>query len=173
MLLPKLRKLVVPCIEYDSWGWGVPVPENPANARSSVKYLELGPQTKPNTAIEELLRWPGALEIFRYDLGVYIGTPWRPVFPLLSHMLAPLTNSLVELHLSGYHNDDLHLENIDYSIFKKLKILDVTQALLFSTVFRDDGHETTEPEPRNGLYKRLPRSLENLNVRCRIRCRRN
>jgi hypothetical protein len=170
MFIPKLRKLFIPIIDNDSWGLrdlqNGPnmMPQRPTDNHSSVRVLHMGPHAKPSKATEELLRWPGGLEELRYDLGQYIGSP-HIEFPTLSRMLAPHTDTLLELHLSGYNHDGLHLEKINFASFPKLKILVVTQVFLFPTTFDDDGHETQELEPRNGLYRRLPGTLESLEVR--------
>ena len=129
----------------------------------SHQFLEIGPSVKPGPVVLAFLRWTENLKMLHYDLGQYIGSPRIPS-PTLYQILQPVQSTIEELHLSEYHHDDLHAATMDFSRFSSLRVLEITQALLFPTLFDDDGHETTEPNTRNGLYRRLPRSLEYLKV---------
>jgi hypothetical protein len=101
------------------------------------------------------------LETLSYDLGVYMGRNPMPDRPTLSRLLAPHINTLVELNLSGADYTIIHMDSIDFQLFSKLKKLTIANMLLFPCKF--PSHQTQAPY-RNGLYKRLPQSIEYLKV---------
>jgi hypothetical protein len=163
IFLPKLERFTLTHLENELWGSKGPVPTRPIGARSVVNFLKIGPSVKPGPVILAFLRWTECLKTLHYDLGDYIGSPRIPS-PTLYQILQPVQSTIEELHLSEYHHDDLHEVPVDFSRFSSLRVLEITQALLFPTLFDDGGHETIEPNTRNGLYRRLPRSLEYLRV---------
>jgi hypothetical protein len=162
IFLPKLERFTLTHLENELWGLKGPVPTRPVGSRSVINFLKLGPSVKPGPVVLAFLRWTENLKTLHYDLGDYIGSPRIPS-PTLYQILQPVQSTIEELHLSEYHHDDFHEAIVDFSHFS-LRVLETTQLLLFPTLFDDDGHETIEPNTRNGLYRRLPRSLEYLKV---------
>jgi hypothetical protein len=163
IFLPKLERFILTHLENELWGSKGPVPTRSVGSRSVINFLKLGPSVKPGPVVLAFLRWTENLKALHYDLGDYIGSPRIPS-PTLYQILQPLQRTIEELHLSEYHHDDLHAATMDFSRFSSLRTLEITQALLFPTLFDDDGYDTIESNTRTGLYRRLPRSLEYLKV---------
>jgi hypothetical protein len=163
IFLPKLERFTLTSLENELWGSKEPAPTRPVGSRSVITFLKLGPSVKPGPVVLALLRWTEHLKTLHYDLGVYIGNSGI-TSPTLYQILQPVQRTVEELNLSEYHHDDLHEATVDFSRFSSLRVLQITQALLFPNLFADDGNETIELNSRNGLYRRLPRSLEYLKV---------
>jgi hypothetical protein len=157
MRLPKLKVLEVQRLAQNS----EPIEEKHLSIRSTVKELHLGPYCKPHADMELLFQWSGGLETLSYDLGVYLGRRQPPDPSTLSRLLAPHTNTLVDIKLSGADNSVIHMDSINFRPFSKLKKLVIANKLLFPCHF--GTHEEQAPY-RNGVYKRLPPSLEHFEV---------
>lgn len=163
MLLPKLRRFLTKQLHNGPWAFES-IPTRPPGTSCSIQELGLGPRAHPIPAVQELLKWPDALEKLYYDVGEYADSQ-RIHTPPLSCLIAAHANTLVSLDIRGYLNADVHSQKINFSNFSRLQTLHITQAFLFPTIFEDDGHQTWESEPRNGLYKRLPKTLKKLKVK--------
>jgi hypothetical protein len=158
MHLPKLEVLEVRRLVRNS----EPIAEKYLGIRSTVKELHLGPFCKPNANMEQLFQWLFGLEKLSYDLGMYMGRYPPFGLPTLSRLLAPRINTLVDVNLSGADYSLIHMDNINFRLFSKLKKLTIANMLLFPCKF--DYHQEQAPY-RNGLFKRLPQSLEKFEVR--------
>lgn len=155
MRLPKLEVFEVQRLSRDSELIG----EKSVGIRSTVKELYLGPFCKPNVNILRLFQWPLGLETLSYDLGAFMVRGPPPDCPTLSQLLAPHVNTLVEINLSGQDNIVIH-RGVNFRLFSNLKKLIIASMLLFPGKFEDQ-----EQGPyRNGVYKRLPRSLEHFEA---------
>jgi hypothetical protein len=157
MRLPKLEVLEVQRLAQNS----EPIGEKHLGTRSTVKELHLGPLCKPDADMERLFQWPVGLETLSYDLGVYIGRRQPPDPPTLSRLLAPHTNTLIDINLSGADNSVIHMDSINFCLFSKLRKLIIANKLLFPCHF---GTHQEQAPYRNGVYKRLPQSLEHFEV---------
>lgn len=128
--------------------------------RSTVKDLSIGPYCQPNWDLERIFWWPSGLEKLTYDLGAECPPPPFDV-PTLSQLLAPQSDTLVCLHLTGSNWVTTRLSNLDFRLFSKLKHLKIASTILFPC----KSESLVDRTPyRNSLYKRLPKSLERLEV---------
>lgn len=96
MCLPKLKVLEIQRLGHTSES----IAEQHLGMRSSVRELHLGPFFKPNANVEQLPHWT-SLERLSYDLGIYMGRGIPLYVGTLSQLLAPHTDTLVDLNLSG------------------------------------------------------------------------
>lgn len=170
MSLPKLRNLTVSNFEeYYS-----DQPENLLHRRlkntaSQLENLVLGPYVAIGSSLIELLNFARNTSRLKFNIGPYddgFTDDWRErrLVSTLSEILDPISNTLIILKLEGYHNDYLHKAKVDFSSFTNLRSLKITQSLLFPTLSATSMNDYSEPESRNGLFYRLPRSLQKLTV---------
>jgi len=165
MLLPNIKSMSFS--NLSTWSThSDPIRPLPPNARSPLRQLVLGPNSKPVSGLlDETFEFLHDLKKLAWDLGVLYTLDNPGILPTtLNEVLSPLAKTLEELHLSGHHTHSLHRSTVDFSSFALLRELSISQSLLFPTEFQQVGIESTEPFTRNSLYRRLPRRLEYLNV---------
>ncbi|MCJ1244777.1 hypothetical protein MMC30_001977 [Trapelia coarctata] len=120
---------------------------------SSLKSLQFDECIEFSSSLQELLALPRALESFSCHFG------WAPEavsLVTLARGLAPMYPSVTDLNLTGRFQTDGKL--LDFRRFECLKYLKVSNTFCFSV----DAHDRLRK--RQGLYKRLPASLESLQV---------
>lgn len=185
MRLPKIQKLIIGNIVPTSvppatltsqpWPW--------AETTSSLRHLHLGSGVLPNNEIKALAKMSLCLESLKHictidTLQMGRQRPFR-LPPPLSDFFSPLTENVTELCFKG--SWALHSMNnvlLDLSTFRALKTLEIPQRFLFPTGMRrpyQHGHVLTteyaaQVSPRDGMYKKLPRTLENLTVGDYVLC---
>jgi hypothetical protein len=162
MLLPNIRKLrgLLQARPND------PVIELAGLAgKSSLKSLRLN-SNEPHVAMRELLAVPEALEHFHQYAGFY--TSAQTLSPkTTSCALMPTWSTLQSLILMGYQSWEGQLIEtdgslMDFSGFASLRSLSVIHIYCFLS---GDGIQLSE---RSGFHRRLPSSLEALQVRGRL-----
>ncbi|TAQ91017.1 hypothetical protein B7494_g600 [Chlorociboria aeruginascens] len=134
--------------------------------RSSVECLHLkGDFFEPGERIEYLLRIIPQLKVLHW-FGKE--TPVEEDQLPLSRVLTSVANNLVELQLECFPEPNCLNHFIDFKSFENLKILAVCQTLLFpGTEAQSDERRNVDKHhatPRNGVYRRLPSTLEILKI---------
>lgn len=120
---------------------------------SSLKSLQFDECLEFGSSLQELLTLPRALESFSCHFGWALEAV---SLVTLARGLKPMYPSLIDLSLAGRFRTDGKLLN--FRRFECLKHLKVSNSFCFSL----DAHDRIRN--RQGLYRRLPASLETLQV---------
>ncbi len=185
MLLPKMRKLSLTHVDDGAF-----VDDKDSFVRDSISSfmsrrrfphkspvtnLILGPGVQPERADAHMI-WDLLEEVksINHNLGEYVPETNPSRFQAkmgktpLHWIISNWSTTLTELRLSGYCAESLSAQfAINFSLFKSLTVLNITNTLLFCAKIGGDaasGFYPIEVGSRNGLIHRLPKSLEKLRV---------
>lgn len=158
MWLPKVQSLSVKChrkIENS----GLAVLPSTASLRFPLKNLTVAISADCNQELLNVLPFCFALESFTCNVSSMCNVNDDLISPAgLSQALMPCQKTLIAMEFNSDRLGHIDDSRLDLSCFGNLRSLKANSLLLFG---EDEGDD---PACRNGLYARLPSSLEKLEV---------